>query len=263
MFNTTPHSITRYSPYELLFGRRCNLPGEVEQEVQPLYNYDDIVKVIKHRLQESHHIAQKNLMKFKEQQQVKTQNNEFNKDIKINDLILVKKGQRKHKLDSIWEGPYEVKELKYPNVVIQRIGKRKHEKVHMNQVKALHFYSKTKMKLLRLWAISSMMILWRRVQTQQTEPLTSETNIYFDEVGTISFYPMTWKVVSYLNLQPTRDLWRKVKTHYKQVALYCQNLENTTWYHYTDCEFFKRYISPKAKYIDNMKELVIEYLKPD
>jgi uncharacterized protein Yka (UPF0111/DUF47 family) len=74
---------------------------------------------------------------------------------------------------------------------------------------------------------------------------------------------MTWKVVSYLNLQPTRDLWRKVKTHYKQVALYCQILENTTWYHYKDCESFKRYISPKAKYIDNIKELVIEYLKPD
>ena len=42
-FNTTPHSITRYSPYELLFGRKCNLPGELEQKAQPLYNYDDIV----------------------------------------------------------------------------------------------------------------------------------------------------------------------------------------------------------------------------
>jgi hypothetical protein len=72
MFNTTPHSITRYSPYELLFGRACNLPGELERDVQLLYNYDNIVKVIKHRLQESHHIAQKNLMRFKEQQQIKT-----------------------------------------------------------------------------------------------------------------------------------------------------------------------------------------------
>ena len=49
-FNTTPHSITRYSPYELLFGRKCNLPGELEQKTQPLYNYDDIVKVIKYKL---------------------------------------------------------------------------------------------------------------------------------------------------------------------------------------------------------------------
>jgi hypothetical protein len=138
MFNTTPHSITRYSPYELLFGRRCNLPGELEQEVQPLYNYDDIVKVIKYRLQESHHIAQKNLMRFKEAQQVRTQSKEFNKDIKVNDLILVKKEQRKHKLAPLWQGPFEVKQIEYPNLVIQRIGKRKREKVHMNQVKMFY-----------------------------------------------------------------------------------------------------------------------------
>jgi hypothetical protein len=48
------------------------------------------------------------------------------------------------------------------------------------------------------------MILWKHVQTQQIETLASEAGIYYDEVGTISFYPMTWKVVSYLNLQPRR-----------------------------------------------------------
>jgi hypothetical protein len=121
-----------------LFGRRCNITGELEQEVQPVYNYDDIVKIIKYRMQESHHIAQRNLMRFKEQQRVKTRSKEFNRDIKVNDLILLKKEQRKHKLDSVWDGPYEVKELKYPNLVIQRIGKRKRENVHMNQVKIFH-----------------------------------------------------------------------------------------------------------------------------
>jgi hypothetical protein len=89
-------------------------------------------------MQESHHIAQKNLMQFKEHQRVKTQSKEFNEDIKVNDLILLKKEQRKHKLDPVWEGPYEVKELKYPNLMIQRVGKRKREKVHMNQVKIFH-----------------------------------------------------------------------------------------------------------------------------
>jgi transposase InsO family protein len=67
-FNTTPHSRTRYSPYELLCGRKCNLPGELSEKGN-LYNYDDVVQVIRHRMRESHHIAQQNLRKFKEKQQ--------------------------------------------------------------------------------------------------------------------------------------------------------------------------------------------------
>jgi hypothetical protein len=108
-----------------------------------------------------------------------------------------------------------------------------------------------------------MIILWRHVQTQQIEPITSEAGIYYDEVGTVSFYPMTRKVVSYLNLQPTRDLWRKVKDHYRQVILYCQQLEGKAWYHYTDCGSFPQYVNTKAQYIVNLKELVMEYLKPE
>jgi hypothetical protein len=108
-----------------------------------------------------------------------------------------------------------------------------------------------------------MIISWRHVQTQQTERLTSEAGIYFDEVGIICFYPMTWKVDSYLDLQPTRDLWRHVKDHCKQVIQYCENLEKTKWYHYTDCNSFKKYISSKTKYIDNRKELMVEYLTPE
>jgi hypothetical protein len=36
------------------------------------------------------------------------------------------------------EGPFEVKEVDYPNLVIQRIGKRKRDKVHLNQVKMFY-----------------------------------------------------------------------------------------------------------------------------
>ena len=84
------------------------------------------------------------------------------------------------------------------------------------------------MKLLTLWTLlNSIIALCELVHTQQTEPMTSDAGIYFDEAGIISFYPMTSRVVSYLNLQPTRDLWRKVKNHYKSVTQYCQALEKT------------------------------------
>jgi hypothetical protein len=62
--NTTPRSITKYSPYEILLGRKCNLPGEIGEN-SALYN-DDMVQAIRQRRRESHQRAQG---KFKEKQQ--------------------------------------------------------------------------------------------------------------------------------------------------------------------------------------------------
>jgi hypothetical protein len=40
---------TKYTPYELLFGRIANIPGKLQQTPQPLYNFDDIVLNMKHK----------------------------------------------------------------------------------------------------------------------------------------------------------------------------------------------------------------------
>jgi hypothetical protein len=54
--------------------------------------------------------------------------------------------------------------------------------------------------------------LWRLTQGQTIIELESKTGIYFDEAGTVPFYPMKWKVVTYVNLEPTRELWKLTKT---------------------------------------------------
>jgi hypothetical protein len=71
---------------------------------------------------------------------------------------------------------------------------------------------------------------------------------------------MTWKVVSYIDLKPTRELRRKVKEHQKRVSQYCHELESASWYHLTDCNSFKTYVNAKIYYIDTLKDLVAEYL---
>ena len=39
LFNKTPHSSTRYSPHELLFGRKANLTGILNKETPEIrYN---------------------------------------------------------------------------------------------------------------------------------------------------------------------------------------------------------------------------------
>jgi hypothetical protein len=41
---------------------------------------------------------------------------------------------------------------------------------------------------------------------------------------------------------------------------FCQKIKDKDWYHYTDCAAFGQYMRSKTKYIDNLKDLVAEYL---
>jgi hypothetical protein len=130
-YNTTPHSITKYTPYEILFGRVANLPGKLRQP-QPVYNFDDIVLDIKQKMQNCQQIAKERLMQFKklQRQRVGFNSHEF----KENDLVLLRIENRQ-KMDPLWKGPYEVHKIEGSNAVIQEIGKRKHHEVHINRLK--------------------------------------------------------------------------------------------------------------------------------
>ncbi|PNF43689.1 hypothetical protein B7P43_G14967 [Cryptotermes secundus] len=131
-YNTTPHSVTRYTPYEVLFGRNANIPGRLQRQPQPLYNFDDVVLEIKHKMQNCQQIARERLIEFKEAQRHRVKSNEY--DFKVNDLVLLRIENRQ-KLDPLWRGPYEIKDIKGSNAVIQEVGKRKHQEVHINRLK--------------------------------------------------------------------------------------------------------------------------------
>ena len=66
VYNTTPHTMTRYTPYEILFGRKANVPGQLQQASAPIYNYDDLVHDVKRKLQVCHEIARDNLRRTKQ-----------------------------------------------------------------------------------------------------------------------------------------------------------------------------------------------------
>jgi hypothetical protein len=70
---------------------------------------------------------------------------------------------------------------------------------------------------------------------------------------------MKWKVVTYINLEPTRELWKQTKVHQRRVTELCQKIKGKKWYHYTDCAAFGQYMRSKSRYIDNLKDLVAEY----
>ena len=105
-----------------------------------------------------------------------------------------------------------------------------------------------------------MILHWGYTKAQEVEPIETETGIYFDEIGIMRFYPIQWKVVSYINLEPTRNLWQSTKSHQKKVLDSCKKIENKKWYHLTNCAAFQNYINPKTRAIDNLKNLIGEYL---
>jgi len=90
--------------------------------------------------------------------------------------------------------------------------------------------------------------------------IDSPTGLYFDEMGQIFFYPTQWKTVSYVNLKPTQTLWKQVKAHQLQIVNYCIKIQNTTWYPLTDCRAFAPYIRTNVRYVDQLKDIIADYL---
>ncbi|PNF37360.1 hypothetical protein B7P43_G17830 [Cryptotermes secundus] len=113
-YNTTPHSVTKFTPYEVLFGRIANIPGKLQRKTEP-YNFEDIVMDIKQKMQSCQQMAREKLIKFKESQREKVSfsNHEF----QVNDLVLLKVENRQ-KLDPLWRGPFEIKKIQGSNAVI-------------------------------------------------------------------------------------------------------------------------------------------------
>jgi hypothetical protein len=55
-------------------------------------------------------------------------------DFKENKSVLIKV-EHGQKLDPLWKGPYKIKKVQGSNAVIQELGKRKHQEVHINWLK--------------------------------------------------------------------------------------------------------------------------------
>jgi hypothetical protein len=135
VYNTTPHTMTRYTPYEIPFGRKANIPGHLQQTPVPMYNYDDLVYDVKRKLQECHEIARANLRQTK-QHRVAQQLSKVNVPKLHNGDKVLLKNEKAGKLNPLWSGPYDVLEVdpNGSNVTI-KISKKKRVKTHVNRLK--------------------------------------------------------------------------------------------------------------------------------
>lgn len=133
-YNTSVHTETKFTPYELVFGKKCILPSNLSSgHVDPLYNYDSYPLELKYRLQLTQKEARNNLIASKTNRKTKYDRNLNPVYYKPNDLVLVK-NETGNKFQSIFSGPYKVIKDKSPNVEILK-DNGKIDIVHKNRTK--------------------------------------------------------------------------------------------------------------------------------
>jgi len=134
-YNTQVHTETKYSPYELVFGKRPRLPSNINEFIDPLYSFDDYPIELKYRLQTACADARENLIESKTKRKTnydQKRSNISNQHFQKNDLVLVKNIVTS-KMDEIFKGPYSVVKDEHPNIVIN--VNNEEVTVHKNRVK--------------------------------------------------------------------------------------------------------------------------------
>lgn len=131
-YNTTPNIQHDFTPFELIFGKRCNTFEFCSNVIEPLYNFDSYQKELKFRLRVTHH----NVMQTMNKEKIKRTNIANNKitqtDLKLGDAVYLHKENR-HKLDAVYSGPFVIKTLNLPNAII--IDKdNKQQQVHISRL---------------------------------------------------------------------------------------------------------------------------------
>lgn len=132
-YNVMPNSAHKYSPFELVYGRKANFPLDYVNGVDPLYNHDLYNKELKFRLQNAFSRARGYLLKDKEKR-IASQDKVNSLHISVGDKVKLENEQRENKLSSVYLGPYTVVSISGTNCeIVDEKGKR--QTVHKNRLK--------------------------------------------------------------------------------------------------------------------------------
>jgi len=133
-YNSTIHTSTNYTPYELVFGHKPTIPAILSRKVEPQYNYDHYVFDLKRNMQQAHEIARNNLIEKKESNKRNYDKTMNPINIHIGDKVLIKEQHKKNTLCLNWSGPYEVVMVHDNENVTIKKGRRDY-RTHINNIK--------------------------------------------------------------------------------------------------------------------------------
>lgn len=136
-YNTTIHATTKFTPFELTFGHKANMPSTIA--TTPELDSSEVFLACKRQHEEYLAAAKrfteenKRLHKLSQDKKIKIQNL-----YQLNDLVLLHNDNKTHKLDREWLGPYKILDIQTPNYLIE-ISSNKTALVHGNRLKLFYF----------------------------------------------------------------------------------------------------------------------------
>ncbi|XP_057338446.1 uncharacterized protein K02A2.6-like [Microplitis mediator] len=133
-YNTNVHTSTKFTTFELMFGRRARLPTQFP-DYSRIETYSDYLVDLMGRLSEVREIAADCLNKAKQDSKIRYDRNIHARTFKVGDFIYVLKEPRKNKLDVYYTGPYEIVDINEFGSLIYLNDKGNRKLVNPNKAK--------------------------------------------------------------------------------------------------------------------------------
>jgi hypothetical protein len=279
-YNTSEHTATGHTPFELMFGRPSVLPPALRTEPTPQYVHEDYVAELEGCLQTAHQVAKGKLLRSKARGKDHYDKNAEEIKVEAGDKVLpldetVRRG-RSRKLSSQCIGPYTVVEVDKVNVTISQ--GRKLLKVHVNflltqakQQTEERDKQRTLYNLLFQMGFCQIVLVLLTL-LGATPPLTSHglgynvekfdrfPGVYFEQLGETSLSNTEWKFVVHI---PLAQLIDKI-TATDQYVFYINQLRSKidirNW---TTCSHFDDLISSRLGQVRFSERLISEIVEPD
>lgn len=132
VYNNTVHSTTGFTPNSLVFGYSIDIPNHLTKQ-KVTYNYENLADIVRNNIARSVELAKEHLLDRKLQNKHYYDKNAGEYEVKIDDMVLVKRQVKSHKFDDIYEGPFKVTDTHNSYVEIMKKGKK--TKIHKNLIK--------------------------------------------------------------------------------------------------------------------------------